>query len=512
MFLDEARLGAQLDHSNIVQTLELGEQNGRYYMVMEYLAGMSLAQLARRTQERVSGGYMPVDLVLGLAAQTCAGLTYAHRKAHAGGKQLNLVHRDISPQNLVVSFDGVLKIVDFGIAKADMRDTHTRSGTIKGKFAYMSPEQCLAEPIDRRTDVFALGTVVHELLSARRLFKRSNTYETYQAILKGNVPPPSRYNQAVDPELDMVVRKALAYHKEDRYESAEALGEAMLRWLHRRGTSVSASDVARYVESVCGPEIQEHAEHMRELISGRTGTITGTDHLRWDTEDKEGSLEPLPHDIEGLGPRAAAAASDYDEPTDTILEPDPAEPVPGEPAEGWALAGGDQPGMENAPEDAPTKALGPNPSFSPPRPSHITPHPSREHQTPAPQRIVPLPPDHQTPAPAGAGPGAPPPGPMSGTPPPGMPHTALPGLAQAPSLSVYDSSPPGMVPAPGGPPWSEPPRMARGPAPGPGSDLRMAPAPMAPVAGLPPLRLAIAFVIAAGIGIGITVLIGSLIS
>jgi eukaryotic-like serine/threonine-protein kinase len=158
MFLDEARLGAQLDHSNIVQTLELGQHNGRFYMVMEHLAGMSLAQLARKTHERVPAGVLPVEIVLGLAAQACSGLHYAHQRSGTDGKQLNVVHRDVSPQNLVVTFEGVLKIVDFGIAKADQRQTHTRSGTIKGKFAYMSPEQCLAEPIDRRTDVFALGT------------------------------------------------------------------------------------------------------------------------------------------------------------------------------------------------------------------------------------------------------------------------------------------------------------------------------------------------------------------
>ena len=248
MFLDEARLGAQLDHSNIVQTLELGQHNGRYYMVMEHLAGMSLAQLARKTHERVPTGVIPVEIVLGLASQACSGLHYAHQRTGTDGKQLNVVHRDVSPQNLVVTFEGVLKLVDFGIAKADQRQTHTRSGTIKGKFAYMSPEQCLAEPIDRRTDVFAFGTVVHELLTARRLFNRTNTYETYQAILKGNVPPPSRYNREVDADLDKVVLKALAYQKEDRYPNSEALGEAMLGWLHKRGKSMSASVVSRYVE------------------------------------------------------------------------------------------------------------------------------------------------------------------------------------------------------------------------------------------------------------------------
>jgi serine/threonine protein kinase len=303
MFLDEARLCAQLDHSNIVQTLELGQHEGRYYMVMEHLAGMSLAQLARKTHERVAEGVIPTRIVLGLAAQACAGLHYAHQRTGNDGTQLNVVHRDVSPQNLVVTFEGMLKIVDFGIAKADMRQTHTRSGTIKGKFAYMSPEQCLAEPIDRRTDVFALGTVVHELLTARRLFKRVNTYETYQAILKGNAPPPSRYNATVDEDLDQVVLRALAYQKEDRFESTEAFGEAMLAWLHSHGQSVSASDVARYVEKVCAPEIDEHAAHMRELISGHR--LASGEGLRWDVASAEEEAESKSLGASPLGTESA---------------------------------------------------------------------------------------------------------------------------------------------------------------------------------------------------------------
>jgi len=322
MFLDEARLCAQLDHSNIVQTLELGQHEGRYYMVMEHLAGMSLAQLARKTHERVPEGVIPTRLVLGLAAQACAGLHYAHQRTGADGSQLNVVHRDVSPQNLVVTFEGMLKIVDFGIAKADLRQTHTRSGTIKGKFAYMSPEQCLAEPIDRRTDVFALGTVVHELLTARRLFKRANTYETYQAILKGSAPPPSRYNPTIGPELDQVVLRALAYQKEDRFESTEAFGEAMLGWLHTSGQSVSATDVSRYVEKVCAQELEEHAAHMRELISGHR--IAPGETMRWDSAAEEAEAESLSLGASPLSSDSAfhidISGSDYDEASSQIEE------------------------------------------------------------------------------------------------------------------------------------------------------------------------------------------------
>src|SRR5687768_12307318 len=238
MFLDEARLAACLDHSNIVQTMELGEHNNRYFMVMEFLAGLSLAMIVRRAGERLPGGKIPTQLVLNMTAQSCAGLHYAHERT-ANGKPLNIVHRDISPQNLVISFEGVVKVVDFGIAKAELRETKTQSGTIKGKFAYMSPEQCIATNVDRRTDVFALGVIAHELLTGKRLFKRPSPYETYQAVLECNVPPPSKENHELDPALDPIIMKAVAKDKDERYPTAEAFGDAILGYLHHRGKGSS---------------------------------------------------------------------------------------------------------------------------------------------------------------------------------------------------------------------------------------------------------------------------------
>lgn len=293
MFLDEARLGAQLDHSNIVQTLELGEQNGRYFMVMEYLAGMSLALIARKAVERVPGGRLPEDLVLAVGAQTCTALHYAHELS-GGGTPLNVVHRDISPQNIVISFEGIVKLVDFGIAKADVRETQTQSGTIKGKFAYMSPEQCVAGEVDRRTDIFALGTILHELLSGRRLFKRDSPYDTYQAIIDGKVPSPSQVNHQLDPALDPVIMKALAYKKEDRYPNAEAFGEALVGLLHRRGKSVSASEFARFLDLRYQKEIDEHATRMRELIEGRPSS-NSFDDLQWDVPDGKSDVASQMH-------------------------------------------------------------------------------------------------------------------------------------------------------------------------------------------------------------------------
>ncbi|MBA3542292.1 MAG: serine/threonine protein kinase [Deltaproteobacteria bacterium] len=296
MFLDEARLAAHLDHSNIVQTMELGEQDGRYYMVMEFLAGLSMAMMVRRVAERLPGG-IPVSLTLNMLAQSCAGLHYAHEKTH-NGKPLNIVHRDISPQNLVVSFEGVVKVVDFGIAKAEHRETRTRSGTIKGKFAYMSPEQCVAHNVDRRTDIFALGVIAHELLTGRRLFKRTSPYETYQAVIDCAVPTPSSVNIHIDPTLDPLIMRALAKDKEERYPTAEAFGDAILGYLHHRGKGSGPGDVSRFFDASFTQEIEEHGARMRELISGRDIAV---DSAKWDEDEEKRRNETV-----DLGARSSA--------------------------------------------------------------------------------------------------------------------------------------------------------------------------------------------------------------
>jgi eukaryotic-like serine/threonine-protein kinase len=293
MFLDEARLAAHLDHSNIVQTMELGEHDGRYYMVMEFLAGLSLAMIVRRAGERLPSARVPVPLVLNILAQASAGLHYAHEKA-MNGKALNIVHRDISPQNLVISFEGVVKLVDFGIAKAELRETRTRSGTIKGKFAYMSPEQCVANNVDRRTDVFALGVIGHELLTGRRLFKRPSPYETYQAVMECDVRPPSQSDPALDPALDAVIMGAITKDRNDRYPTAEAFGDALLGYLHHRGIGSGPGDVSRFFDAYFAQEIEEHSGRMRELIAGRDVSVDSG--VSWGGEDGRDSDPSLAGD------------------------------------------------------------------------------------------------------------------------------------------------------------------------------------------------------------------------
>jgi tRNA A-37 threonylcarbamoyl transferase component Bud32 len=267
MFLDEARLAANLNHSNIAQTLGLGEHENRYFMVMEYLVGMSLAMVARRGGERLPGGVLPISTSLNLMQQACGGLHYAHEFSQ-NGASMQIVHRDISPQNLVVTFEGIIKVVDFGIAKAEQRETQTKSGTIKGKFAYMSPEQCIAQGVDRRTDVFALGIIMHELLTGKRLFKRPNPYDTYQAVIDCKVLAPSKLNHGLDAAIDSIVLRALSKNKEDRYPTAEAMGDDILAYMHQQGSSGGQGEIGKFFEQHFETEIAEHYERMRDLIAG----------------------------------------------------------------------------------------------------------------------------------------------------------------------------------------------------------------------------------------------------
>ncbi len=421
MFLDEARIAAHLDHSNIVQTMELGEQDGRYFMVMEFLAGLSLAMMVRRVGERLPGGKIPVPLTLNILAQSCAGLHYAHERA-VNGKNLNIVHRDISPQNLVVSFEGVTKVVDFGIAKADQRETKTRSGTIKGKFAYMSPEQCVAQNVDRRTDVFALGVIAHELLTGKRLFKRPSPYETYQAVIDCAVPLPSSLNHELDPTLDAVIMRALAKEKEARYPTAEAFGDALLGYLHHRGKGSGPGDVARFCEQTFMPEIEEHGARMRDLISGREaaavevgmswsgdedekkhietldlGAETGDKSFELGTQDlvrpSNNSISGLSDVLSGLGAKTGDSAYDTDEDGDDDM---PAERtrIEANPLELLAE-------MDKSSGNKPAPAPAPAPAARPPtvaaKPSAIA---VPKLVTPAPQKVAPkMPPSGPLPLP-----------------------------------------------------------------------------------------------------------------
>ncbi len=221
MFLDEARLGASLDHANIVQVYDVAQVGRSYFMAMEYLQGQDVRniQAAARKHARL----LTIGEALSIAIPTSAGLHYAHEKCGSDGRPLGVVHRDVSPANVVVTRDGCVKLVDFGIARSTLRNTQTRAGTLKGKISYMSPEQCRGESIDRRSDVFAFGIVMYELMTGLRPFNGDNEYAILSQIIAGVVPPPSIKNPEFPAELERILLKALRPRPMDRYQSAREL-------------------------------------------------------------------------------------------------------------------------------------------------------------------------------------------------------------------------------------------------------------------------------------------------
>lgn len=266
MFLDEARINARLSHSNIVQVLDLGEADGQYFMTMEYVTGLSVAQVGRMAAQRL--GDVPQGVACGIVAQACAGLHSAHETKLPDGSDMGIIHRDVSPQNLLLTYEGFVKVLDFGIAKAEGRATQTKAGTVKGKFAYMSPEQCTGEGIDRRTDIFALGIILFELCTSRRLFKRASAFETYEAIIKSEIPDPATVSPAVTPQISAVIMKALARKKEDRFPNAEAMQEALEHAMRKSQVRGKSTDLARFLENNFADQIKEQEELIRRIESG----------------------------------------------------------------------------------------------------------------------------------------------------------------------------------------------------------------------------------------------------
>jgi serine/threonine protein kinase len=220
MFHREGKLAMMLKNRCIVETLEIGQYDGRHYIAMEYIGGRDLTQVLRRCQETQQR--IPVPHAVYIAARIAEGLHFAHTLAGPDGRPLNIVNRDVSPSNVRMSYDGDVKLLDFGIAQALMKFT-SEIGILKGKFSYMSPEQIRGMPLDARTDVFSAGIILHEMLTTEKLFRGDTEFALMEKVRKAEVPPPSNFNRRVTPELDAIVLKALARDVADRYQSAAQL-------------------------------------------------------------------------------------------------------------------------------------------------------------------------------------------------------------------------------------------------------------------------------------------------
>jgi eukaryotic-like serine/threonine-protein kinase len=271
MFLDEAQVVARIQHPNVIHVHELGQDGDELYIVMEYLEGESLLSLLRRSAGRGEA----IDRALGahIVSNVCAGLHAAHELDDDHGAPLGLVHRDVSPSNVFLTYSGAVKVLDFGIAKFAAKSTDTEAGQVKGKFAYMSPEQCLAQPLDRRSDIFSLGTVLFELTTGRRLFARDSNLATMKAITEDRVRSPKEVDAAYPDRLARVCERALARDPAERYATAAEMRRELMRAI-RELTNEEMLDeqLAQLMQRSFADRIAEKQELMRRVRSGSSIT------------------------------------------------------------------------------------------------------------------------------------------------------------------------------------------------------------------------------------------------
>lgn len=263
MFVDEARITVQLHHENIVQVHELGREADQYYIAMEYVSGRDMRQVLDAMKKR--GQRIPVATAAYIAANVAEGLDYAHHKTDASGKNLKLIHRDVSPQNILVSYDGAVKITDFGIAKAEDRASKTQAGVLKGKFAYMSPEQVRGQEIDGRSDIFAVGILLYEMVTGERLFLGESDFSTLDKVRKAEVQPPTELNTDLPAELEAIILKALAREPDERFLRGAELAEALERFLIEDSSIFSAKRMRAFMTQNFAEDQERELSRMRSL-------------------------------------------------------------------------------------------------------------------------------------------------------------------------------------------------------------------------------------------------------
>ncbi|HEY0709272.1 MAG TPA: serine/threonine-protein kinase [Polyangia bacterium] len=313
MFIDEAKIAVQLQHANIAQIFDLGKVDDSFFIALEYVHGKDLRAIFdhfRKTGER-----MPAAQVCYVMMQVCEGLDYAHNKRDSQGRELGLVHRDVSPQNVLVGYEGEIKLIDFGIAKAAGKASKTQAGILKGKFGYMSPEQVRGLPVDRRSDVFAAGICLYEMLTGERLFIGESDFSTLEKVRNVEILPPSSFNKKIAPELERIVLKALAKDAEDRYQNAIDLHDDLQAYLYSTGEFFSRQDLASWMRKIFANEIADESarnaqwEQLEQPTpvpfmgesrrSGGSGAAARAHGLDWDDEELETQIFDR---IPGTGP------------------------------------------------------------------------------------------------------------------------------------------------------------------------------------------------------------------
>lgn len=273
MFINEAKIASQLQHSNIAQIFDLGRVNADYYIAMEYVSGSDLGRLTSRlAQQRKQ---LPTRAAVHIATKICEGLDYAHERKNEVGEPLGIIHRDVSPSNILLSYDGEVKLIDFGVAKAAGSTAETQVGILKGKLSYMSPEQVRGSAVDRRSDTFAVGIILYEILTGERLFLGATDFETLERIRKVEIVPPSLYNPDIPPELEAIVLKALERNPEQRYQTAAALLRDLQRWQLTQAEPYDTRSLADLMQGLFSQEIEQERQR-NESIRERFQTMSLT--------------------------------------------------------------------------------------------------------------------------------------------------------------------------------------------------------------------------------------------
>jgi serine/threonine-protein kinase len=332
MFLDEARLAAQLNHANVVQTYEVGTEGERQVIVMEYLEGQSLAQIIKRAE--LSNRPMPPGMLVRIVMNALEGLHYAHELSSYDGSPLSLVHRDVSPQNIFVTYDGQVKVLDFGIAKAASSSTHTATGIVKGKIAYMAPEQMVGDNVDRRADVFSVGCMLWALATGKKLWKDTPDVHIMRRVINGEIPNPQSVNPSCDDELDGIVMKALAGERNERYQTALELQEDLERYLERRSLAVKQKEIGNFVSTLFADTRAE----LKALIE-RQITLAASDEFLGTADFSRSEMRTA---TSGSGVSASGSGQRITQGSQndiSVLSTSQAMPV-GNPRARWAIAAG----------------------------------------------------------------------------------------------------------------------------------------------------------------------------
>jgi len=415
MFIDEAKIAGQLAHANICQIFELGRIDGSHFIAMEYIWGKDLLQIQNRLRKTKLA--MPINMACFVIAKVLEGLDYAHRKRDPLGRPLEIVHRDCSPQNVLVSYEGEVKVIDFGIAKATSRNSRTMAGVLKGKFGYMSPEQVRGLPLDRRSDIFAIGTMLYECLTGERLFQGETDFSTLEKVRNVDIAAPRQVNPAIPEAIETIILKALAKDVEDRYQWCSEMLADLQAYLMSQDVVFTAKSLSGWLKDVFAAEIERERQLLEQYKRvGRDGLIAGVPsaQAKLDVDENLGEAGPPEGDATMLGgpnfddvEKDTGAAPDVSQlpalggPRGSVQRKGASAPVP----VGYQ---DDEEGEGDFGEEAPTEIFGETESAPSPQPA-MNRAPSRELGQPRPSTIPPRPPPGRPasqPMPYAAGAGA----------------------------------------------------------------------------------------------------------